>query len=49
MNAQFDHEDILLGVVSMVAGLIARFSSQELHEDPAGYDDAAQSGENEND
>ena len=38
---------ILLGVVSMVAGLLARFSSPDVHEDAAPYGETAGS-ENEN-
>jgi four helix bundle protein len=41
-------KSILLGIVSMVAGLISRFSSQTLREDPATYDDPGQTRENEN-
>jgi four helix bundle protein len=41
-------KSILLGVVAMVAGLIARFSSQELHEDAAIYEQPRAGGENEN-
>ena len=41
-------KSILLGIVSMVAGLISRFSSQTLREDPATYGDPGQTRENEN-
>ena len=39
---------ILLGIVSMVAGLIARFTSQALHEDPSPYGEPALAREKEN-
>jgi four helix bundle protein len=39
---------ILIGIVSMVAGLIARFSSQRVHESPAEYGTLDQPRENEN-
>jgi len=43
-------KDILLGTVAMVAGLIARFSDPELHEETqAPYGTAETRGENEND
>ena len=43
-------KDILLGVVSMVAGLIARFSDYEVREgEPAPYGETAPARENEND
>ncbi|MSU48173.1 MAG: four helix bundle protein [Opitutus sp.] len=43
-------KDILLGVVSMVAGLIARFSGNEVREDEqAPYGEAGPNRENEND
>jgi hypothetical protein len=44
MHVQFDHERLKVEVVSMTAGLIARFSG-EVHEDeqaPYGIDPAAQ-------
>jgi four helix bundle protein len=41
-------KSILLGIVSMLAGLIARFSSPALHEDAATYGRAVPFGENEN-
>jgi four helix bundle protein len=39
---------ILLGIVSMVAGLIARFSPPELHEGSAPYGESTPLNENEN-
>jgi four helix bundle protein len=43
-------KEILLGVVSMVAGLLARFSEQEVREgEQASYGEASSSRENEND
>lgn len=41
-------KEALLGVVSLLAGLIARFGGNEVHEEQSGYV-AAQAGENEND
>ena len=41
-------KSILLGIVSMVAGLIARFSSEEVHEAAAPYEFELEAGENEN-
>ena len=41
-------KSILIGIVSMVAGLISRFSSPTLREGAAPYGDAEQTRENEN-
>jgi four helix bundle protein len=42
-------KDILVGAVSMVAGLIARFSESEVHEAVSGYGAPPSIRENEND
>lgn len=42
-------KDILVGVVSLLAGLIARFGRNEVHEEQAPYGAHALVGENEND
>ena len=47
-KAAAEGKAVLLGIVSMVAGLIARFSSSGVHEESAPYGESNRAGENEN-
>lgn len=48
-DVTIDGKEILVGVVSLLAGSIARFGGNEVHEESAAYGDQVLVGENEND